>query len=79
MRTFLENNKTKDNKFILLQPNKTKCKGEHEQSGGLGGGRLFKGGRLLIFWAFRVGAYSRWALIRISTASVSQRDNFKLS
>ena len=25
---FLENNKTKDNKFTSLQPNKTKCKTE---------------------------------------------------
>ena len=114
VRTFLENNKTKDNKFISLQPNKTKCKSEHEQSinssltvlknwatvsqvcishsisisirnridapltspwastknfcrggwalinfGGFQGGRLFEGGRLLIFWAFRVGTYSK--------------------
>ena len=29
-----------------------------------GGGRLFEGGRLLTFSAFRMGAYSRWALIR---------------
>ena len=28
------------------------------------GGRLFKAGRLLTFSAFRMGAYSRWALIR---------------
>ena len=28
------------------------------------GGRLFKAGRLLTFSAFRLGAYSRWALIR---------------
>ena len=28
------------------------------------GGRLFEAGRLLTFSAFRVGAYSRWALIR---------------
>ena len=28
------------------------------------GGRLFEGGRLLTFSAFRIGAYSRWALIR---------------
>ena len=28
------------------------------------GGRLFEGGLLLTFWAFRVGAYSRKALIR---------------
>ena len=28
------------------------------------GGRLFEAGRLLTFCAFRVGAYSRWALIR---------------
>ena len=26
--------------------------------------RLFEGGRLLTFWAFRMGAYSRWAVIR---------------
>ena len=32
--------------------------------GGGGGGRLFEAGRLLTFSAFRVGAYSRWALIR---------------
>ena len=32
--------------------------------GGVGGGRLFEGGRLLNFSAFRMGAYSRWALIR---------------
>ena len=28
------------------------------------GGRLFEAGRLLIFSAFKMGAYSRWALIR---------------
>ena len=28
------------------------------------GGRLFEAGHLLTFSAFRVGAYSRWALIR---------------
>ena len=28
------------------------------------GGRLFEVGRLLTFSAFRMGAYSRWALIR---------------
>ena len=28
------------------------------------GGRLFEAGRLLTFSAFRMGAYSRWALIR---------------
>ena len=27
-------------------------------------GRLFEGGRLLTFSAFRMPAYSRWALIR---------------
>ena len=32
--------------------------------GGGGGGRLFEAGRLLTFSAFRMGAYSRWALIR---------------
>ena len=32
--------------------------------GGGGGGRLFEVGRLLTFSAFRMGAYSRWALIR---------------
>ena len=31
--------------------------------GGGGGGRLFEAGRLLTFSAFRMGAYSRWALI----------------
>ena len=29
-----------------------------------GGGCLFEAGRLLTFSAFRMGAYSRWALIR---------------
>ena len=29
-----------------------------------GSGRLFEAGRLLTFSAFRMGAYSRWALIR---------------
>ena len=28
------------------------------------GGRLFESGRLLTFSAFRMGAYSRWELIR---------------
>ena len=28
------------------------------------GGRLFEAGRLLTFPAFRMGAYSRWAIIR---------------
>ena len=32
--------------------------------GGGRGGRLFEAGRLLTFSAFRIGAYSRWALIR---------------
>jgi len=32
--------------------------------GGRWGGRLFEAGRLLTFSAFRMGAYSRWALIR---------------
>ena len=32
--------------------------------GGGGGGRLFEAGRLLTFSTFRMGAYSRWALIR---------------
>ena len=31
---------------------------------GGGGRRLFEAGRLLTFSAFRMGAYSRWALIR---------------
>ena len=30
----------------------------------LQGGRLFEAGRLLTFPTYRVGAYSRWALIR---------------
>ena len=34
------------------------------RGGGGGGGRLFEAGRLLTFSAFRMGAYSRWALIR---------------
>ena len=33
------------------------------------GGRLFEAGRLLTFSAFRMGAYSRWALIRINTVN----------
>ena len=32
--------------------------------GGGGGGRLFEAGRLLTFLTYRVGAYSRWALIQ---------------
>ena len=32
--------------------------------GGRMGGRLLEAGRLLTFSAFRMGAYSRWALIR---------------
>ena len=32
--------------------------------GGRCGGRLFEAGRLLTFSAIRMGAYSRWALIR---------------
>ena len=76
VRTFLENNKTKDNKFISLQPNKTKCKSEHEQSinsinSSLTVLSLLGGGWALInFWGFQggrlfeVGTYSRWALIR---------------
>ena len=32
--------------------------------GGKWGGRLFEAGRLLTFSTFRMGAYSRWALIR---------------
>ena len=32
--------------------------------GGGGDGCLFEAGRLLTFSAFRMGAYSRWALIR---------------
>ena len=32
--------------------------------GGRWGGRLFEAGRLLTFSAFRMGAYSRWALIQ---------------
>ena len=33
--------------------------------GGGGDGCLFEAGRLLTFSAFRMGAYSRWALIRV--------------
>ena len=49
--------------------------------GGGGGGRLFEAGRLLTFSAFRMGAYSRWALIRgwalirINTVSPSAKDS----
>ena len=49
--------------------------------GGVGGGRLFEGGRLLNFSAFRMGAYSRWALIRgwalIRINTVSDLDFFQ--
>ena len=31
------------------------------------GRRLFKGGHLLTFWHFMVGAYSRWAVNLINT------------
>ena len=34
------------------------------RGGGGGGGRLFEAERLLTFSAFRMGAYSRWALIQ---------------
>ena len=34
------------------------------------GGRLFEAGRSLTFSAFSMGAYSRWALIRINTVSL---------
>ena len=34
-----------------------------------GGGCLFEAGRLLTFSAFRMGAYSRWVLIRINTVT----------
>ena len=50
--------------------------------GGGGGGRLFEAGRLLTFFAFRMGAYLRWAvtrgwaLIRINTVI---QDRHKLS
>ena len=37
------------------------------------GGRLFEAGRLLTFSAFGMGAYSRWALIRINTVSQSTK------
>ena len=33
--------------------------------GGGWGGRLFEVGRSLTFSAFRMGGYSRWALIRV--------------
>ena len=45
------------------------------------GGRLFEAGRLLTFSAFRMGAYSRsalirgWALIRINTVFRMLRNN----
>ena len=45
--------------------------------GGGWGGRLFEAGRLLTFSSFRMGAYSRWALIRgwalirINTVSIT--------
>ena len=48
--------------------------------GGRGGGCLFEAGRLLTFSAFRMGAYSRWALmrgwalIRINTVTLPDPD-----
>ena len=50
-----------------------------------GGGRLFEAGCLLTFSAFRMGAYSRWALIRdwapipINTVSLSNVHFFSTS
>ena len=44
------------------------------------GGRFFEAGRLLTFSAFRMGAYSRWALIRGSALiriNTVFRDNSK--
>ena len=38
--------------------------GSGREVGWGGGGRLFEAGRLLTFSAFRMGAYSRWALVR---------------
>ena len=51
--------------------------------GGGGGGRLFEAGRLLTFSTFRMGAYSRWALIRgwalirINTVNLAGINKFK--
>ena len=39
---------------------------------GVGSGRLFEAGRLLTFPTCRVGAYSRWALIRGWALKVAQ-------
>ena len=39
-------------------------KTQRMRGGGGGGGRLFEAERLLTFSAFRMGAYSRWAVIR---------------
>ena len=38
--------------------------GSEREVGWGGGGRLFEAGRLLTFSTLRMGAYSRWALIR---------------
>ena len=35
------------------------------------GGRLFEAGRLLTFSAFRMGAYSRWTLIRVALIRIN--------
>ena len=44
---------------------------------GWGGGCLFEAGGLETFSAFRMGAYSRWALFRINTVySSSKSRNF---
>ena len=36
-----------------------------------GGGRLFDARRLLTFSAFRMGAYSRWTLIRVALIQIN--------
>ena len=44
---------------------------EWDREGGGLGWPLFEAGRLLTFSSFRMGAYSRWALIRINTVGAS--------
>ena len=51
--------------------------GSGREVGWGGGGCLFEAGRLETFSAFRMGAYSRWALFRINTVySSSKSRNF---
>ena len=50
--------------LLVLIQFQFKFQSHFHSSGWGGGGRLFEAGCLLTFSAFRMGAYSRWALIR---------------